>query len=160
MPGDAAQSAKTLLTGARYGVLSTLMRSHQPGWPMGSLAPFALTSRGEPLFAFSALAEHTKNVLADPRASLFVLAAAAAGAPAQDPEASPQASPRVTLLGTLRRAADDAAPGLRARYLDAHPEAARLFALDFSLWVLEVAEARFIGGFGAAAWIPGADLSR
>jgi hypothetical protein len=146
-----AAAAKDLLAGARYGVLATLQQSHQPGWPMGSLAPFALTPRGEPLFAFSALAEHTKNVLADPRASLFVQAAAAAGE-------SPQASPRVTVLGALRRAKDDAGPALQARYLAAHPDAARLFALDFSLWVLEVAEARYVGGFGAAAWIRGSDL--
>lgn len=110
MPADAAQAAQSLLAGARYGVLSTLRRSHQPGWPMGSLAPFALTPRGAPLFAFSALAEHTKNVLADPRASLFVLAAAAAtGGPA----------------GCWR-------------------------------WPRRASSA----AFGAAAWIPGADLSR
>jgi putative heme iron utilization protein len=152
MPGDAALAAMALLDGARYGVLSTLQRSHQPGWPMGSLAPFALAPRGEPLFAFSALAEHTKNVLADPRASLFVQAAGAA--------AGPQASPRVTLLGILRRATSESSILLQARYLAAHPDAERLFALDFSLWVLEVSEARYIGGFGAAAWIPGGDLLR
>jgi putative heme iron utilization protein len=155
MASEAVETARTLLRGARFGVLSTLQLSHQPGWPMGSLAPFALTDRGAPLFAFSQLAEHTKNLLADPRASLFVQAATDAHGEAPG---DPQALPRVSLLGTLRRAEEEAAPALQSRYLAAHPGAARLFALDFDLWVLEIAEARVIGGFGAAAWIRGQDL--
>ena len=123
---------------------------------MGSLAPFALSANGQPVFAFSRLAEHTKNLLADPRASLFVQAGAGADG---GPLAEPQAAPRLTLLGLARRAPKEAAADLESRYLAAHPSAERLFSLDFTLWVLEVAEARFIGGFGAAAWLPGSDLS-
>jgi heme iron utilization protein len=139
--------AKTLLREQRYGVLSTLQRTHQPGCPLGSLAPFALTPAGEPLFAFSALAEHTKNVLADPRASLFVQAASA----------EPQAAPRLALLGSVVRSEGEEEL-LRTRYLAAHPAAARLFELDFSLWFLRIAEGRFIGGFGRALWLPAREL--
>jgi putative heme iron utilization protein len=141
-------TARELVRQQRQGVLSTLSL-HKPGWPFGSIAPYALNERGEPILLMSGLAQHTKNALADSRASLLVQE----NATAEDP----QAFGRVTLLGRISRAADDRQA--RARYLARHPAAARTASgHDFQLYILSIEEARFIGGFGEIHWLPASEL--
>jgi putative heme iron utilization protein len=100
----------------------------------------------------SALAEHTKNLLASPRASILVTDAAEG--------VDPLASGRMTLVGPCARVADDQLPGARATFLAAHPEAAgyATFA-DFAMWRLDVEGVWWVGGFGRMEWIPPADLA-
>jgi putative heme iron utilization protein len=143
-----ATLARDLLRRQRVGVLATLSVRHGGGHPIASLAPYALDARGEPVLLLSALAQHTRNLEADPRASLFVHDPAAA-------EADPRTAPRLALVGRMRRATQGEEPDAKARYLARHPEARGLFALDFALWALEVQEAQLVGGFAAAGWIPG-----
>ena len=66
-----AERARTLLHLGRVGSLSTLSRK-RPGFPFGSLMPYALDSEGRPLFLISTMAMHTQNLQQDPRASLLV----------------------------------------------------------------------------------------
>ena len=116
------------------------------GWPFTSIAPYALSGRGEPILLLSDLAEHTRNLQADSRASLFV----------QDSVSreDPQAGARLTLLGHARPADDP--PAARERYLAAHPRAVDLLAMaDFRFYVLQPSEVRYIGGFGDMGWLPG-----
>src|SRR5664280_2955393 len=89
-----AERARTLMHSGRIGSLSTLSRK-QPGFPFGSLMPYALDAQGRPIFLVSTMAMHTQNLLADPRASLFVT----------EPDASgdPLGASRVTLVGTVSR---------------------------------------------------------
>jgi putative heme iron utilization protein len=143
-----AALARDLLRKERVGVLATLSVRHGGGHPIASLAPFALDARGEPVLLLSALAQHTRNLEADPRASLFVHDPAAA-------ERDPRTAPRLALVGRVHRATQGEEPDARARYLARHPEARGLLALDFALYVLAVEEAQLVGGFGAAGWIPG-----
>src|SRR6201997_4188303 len=75
-----AERSRTLISLATVGTLSTLSRKH-PGFPFGSLMPFALDLAGRPLFLISHMAMHTQNLKADPRSSLFVGQANAAGDP-------------------------------------------------------------------------------
>jgi putative heme iron utilization protein len=140
-----------LLEAEHVGVLATLS-ARRDGWPFASVAPYALSEGGEPLFLLSDLAEHTRNVRADPRASLLVQA----GASADDP----QAGARVTLLGrVIALPAEPEASEARARYVARHPAAAEYAALtDFHVYVLEVEEARMIGGFGDMGWLAGEQL--
>jgi hypothetical protein len=66
----------------------------------------------------------------------------------------------VTLVGTAERLDDPASAEAQSRYLRRHAEASAYVALaDFHLWVLRVAEARFVNGFGAAGWLSGEQLS-
>jgi putative heme iron utilization protein len=146
-----AELARELLRKVRVGVLATLSVRHGGSHPIASLAPFALDVRGEPVLLLSALAQHTRNLAADPRASLFVHDPAAA-------EQDPRTAPRLTLVGRVHSATQGEEPDAKARYLARHPEARGLFALDFGLYVLEVHEAQLVGGFGAAGWIPGARI--
>ena len=143
------QIARALLHRVASGVLSTASAAHE-GWPFGSLAPFALTPSGDAVLVLSDLAEHTKNVRTDPRASLFVTDA--------EPSASSgaaQASARIALLGRVSEPAGDALADARARYIARHPEAdGYLTKLDFRVYVLAIEHVRLIGGFGRIAWLP------
>jgi putative heme iron utilization protein len=135
-----------LLAGQRHGVLATLSARHA-GWPFASVTPYALSAHGEPILLLSALAEHTRNITADPRASLFVQ---------QEDAADPQAAGRVTVLGRVEPV-DDA--DLRQRYVERHPQAASYFAMaDFGLFLLRPDTARFVGGFGDMGWLDAAAL--
>lgn len=112
------------------------------GYPFVSSVPYALDGGCRPLFLLSALAEHTRNLLADPRASLLVL----------EGQGGRLDQGRVTLLGRALPATLD--EGLKARYLRYQPEAADYLALgDFRFFRLEPEKARFIGGFGRMGWV-------
>jgi heme iron utilization protein len=143
---------RELLFAERQGVLATLS-ARRDGWPFASVAPYALTDDAEPLLLFSDLAEHTRNVRADPRASLLVQDSAALH--------DPQAGSRLTLLGRVEPFnGGDAAAG-QARYLERHPQSADYFALsDFRLYVLRIQEARFISGFGDMGWMNAARFQK
>ena len=142
-----------LLLAERHGVLATLAVRRQ-GWPFASLTAYALSASCEPLLLLSDLAEHTRNLQADPRASLLVQDASLA-------REDPQAGARVTLLGTVARVTDRDVPGTQARYIERHPQAAEYFGLsDFRLYILHPTEARMIGGFADAGWLTGEELGR
>lgn len=145
---ERAEAVRTLIREARHGLLST--NGLEPaGFPYGSLVPVAATAAGEPLLLVSHLAQHTRNLVADGRASLLVQAASGG---------DPQQAARASVIGKVRRldGADEAEA--RTRFLAVHPDAARYFDLAFQLWALSPVEARYVGGFGAAAWVSGAEL--
>jgi heme iron utilization protein len=114
-----------------------------PGYPYATVLPFALDERHRPLFLISALAEHTKNLLADPRASFVVHL---------DVDGSVLAGPRATLLGKVARFSPS--DRLVARYLRYQPDAQQYLALnDFAFFRFEIQRLRAIAGFGAMGWI-------
>lgn len=147
---DAAKRARALLAAESVGVLSTIS-VHRPGFPYGSVTPYALSADGAPLLLLSRLAAHTKNLAADPRAGLFVGDRSAAE--------DPQAGARISLLGRASPVPDGDVPDARTRYLAAWPRAADYLALgDFFFWRLDIEEARLIAGFGEIRWLAGTDL--
>jgi putative heme iron utilization protein len=147
-----ASGLRELLFAERQGVLATLS-ARRAGWPFASVAPYALSDRAEPLLLFSNLAEHTRNLRADPRASLLVQDSAAL----QDP----QAGSRLTLLGLVEPLDAEAVAAAQSRYVERHPRSADYLAMaDFRLYVLRVQEARYIGGFGDMGWINAARLHK
>jgi putative heme iron utilization protein len=90
----------------------------------------------------STLAEHTRNLEADPRCSLIV----------QPYSPDMQVTGRVTLIGRASRLADKDALG--PRYLRHHPQAKAYFAMhDFHFWRIEPVRVRWIGGFGRIHWV-------
>ncbi len=138
------QEARRYLRAHRSGVLSTLS-ARLGGHPFGSIVPFVLDRDCRPVILISALAEHTRNLAADPRTSLLV----------HDYVDDVQAGARLTLAGDATRLADDAIP--RARYLHSFPTAQQLLALgDFSFWAITPKHLLFIRGFGRIDWIDAA----
>jgi heme oxygenase (biliverdin-IX-beta and delta-forming) len=138
-----AERARTLLASTSTGTLCTLARE-PAGYPYGSLITFGLDG-GEPVFLISELAEHTRNLREDSRASLLV---------AETRAGDPLALGRVTLLGSCAPASEAEAQGAREAYLARHPGAAGYadFA-DFSFWRLAVSGVRYIGGYGRMSWV-------
>ncbi len=145
-----ADLVRSLLTRERNAVLSTIERG-SGGQPFGSLAPFALSPAGDPVFLFSTISEHAKNLASDPRASLFVADSRA--------RANPQAGARVTLLGRVAAPPPRAVRAERDAYLARFPEAEEyLSAHRFRIFVLAVERVRWIAGFGSMGWIAREEL--
>src|ERR1700692_3959480 len=65
-----AERARTLVARISTGTLCTLALEPE-GYPYGSFVTVAFDA-GDPVFLISGLAEHTKNLERDPRASLLV----------------------------------------------------------------------------------------
>jgi putative heme iron utilization protein len=143
-----AEQARTLIHLGRLGTLSTVSLK-QPGTPFGSVAPYGLDERGQPLFLISSMAMHTQNLQADSRASLLV-------AEASTPDDALGAG-RVTLLGTARKIEKENGVELaevRRLYLRAYPNAQYWVDFDdFSFYRLEVKDVYFVGGFGVMGWV-------
>ena len=141
----AAWEARKLLRAARVGTLATSVH----GQPFASLVTPACAPDLSLLLLLSGLSEHTRHLRNEPRCSVLV-----AG---EQAEANPQTTPRVTVTG-MAEVVDDAA--LKARYLAVHPYAS-LYADfgDFALWRIRPAHGLYVGGFGRAARLAGADLS-
>lgn len=138
-----AERVRTLLGTERVGTLSTHSAKH-PGWPFGSVMPYAPGDDGSPLFLVSGMAMHTQNVLADPRASLLV---AQAGG-----ESDPLGLARATLLGNVVRV--EATEAIRQAYLERHPNARHWIEYsDFAFFRLEVTAIYYVGGFGVMGWV-------
>src|SRR5207247_2769314 len=87
-----AERARTLVYLGRIGSLSTLSRK-QPGFPFGSVMPYAMDARGRPIFLISTMAMHTQNLQADARASLLVTQ--------PDGGSDPLGASRVTVIGNV-----------------------------------------------------------
>lgn len=137
--------ARRFVRSQQSGVLSTLSRRIE-GFPFGSVAPFVPDHAGCPVILISTLAEHTKNLDADPRCSLIV----------QPYSLDMRVVGRATVIGRATRLADKDALG--RRYLRYHPQAEAYFAMhDFSFYRIEPVRVRWIGGFGRIHWVEAAD---
>jgi putative heme iron utilization protein len=146
MTGSPAELAlvRRLLAAERHGVLSTA-HARYGGWPFGSVAPYALTDEGDPLFLFSSLAEHTHNLRADPRASLVVQERASLD--------EPLAGGRATLMGRVEVPDGDEREAAVDRYIQRFADAAQWRGShDFAPFVLRVERVRWILGFGSMGW--------
>ncbi len=137
-----AERARTLVAQVTTGTLCSLAIDPD-GYPYGSFVTVAFEN-GNPVFLISQLAEHTRNLARDPRASLLI---------AERVSADPLANGRVTMLGPCTRIEGDAGSA-RLAFFAAHPNA-RYYAdfRDFAFWRLQVESVRYIGGYGRMSWI-------
>jgi putative heme iron utilization protein len=131
-----------LLHSALYGSLAT-QSVQMPGYPFASALPYVLDEQHAPVFLISALAEHTKNILADGRAGFLV----------HGPDQHDiLASERVSLMGEVVRI--EASPRLVRHYLRHQPNAEAYLALgDFAFFRFSPQRARYVGGFGRMGWL-------
>jgi putative heme iron utilization protein len=143
-----AERARTLASVGLIGSLSTHSRKF-PGFPFGSMMPYATDELGRPVFFISSMAMHTQNLHEDPRASLLITQ--------PDVSGDPLGAARLTLLGN---ATEGAAGDVKDLYLARH-ENAKFWQdyTDFAYYRLEVSGAYFIGGFGVMGWITAEDYA-
>jgi putative heme iron utilization protein len=132
---DPKIAAKKLLREGLSGALATLIPG--AGDPYCSLVNVATAPDGSPLFLLSTLAIHTKNLLADPRASLML---------DERKDGDPLEGARIMLMGSIAIASD---PAMRRRYLTRHPEAEQFADFkDFSFYRMELSRIHLVAGFG------------
>lgn len=142
-----AEEARTLATRHNTATLCTVSKQHDEH-PYGSFVTYAI-HEGRPIFLISALAEHTKNLLKSPKASLLI---------SENAADDPLASARVTLVGECKKLQDEELKSARATYLLHHPKAKSYVDFrDFFFFGLEVSAVRYIGGFGKMSWFENED---
>ncbi len=142
-----AKEALQFLRSTHSGVLSTFSSKFE-GYPFGSVAPFMLDHSGQPVILISTIAEHTKNMLANPKVALLVLAGTE----------DLQANARLTLIGEAKQI-DKNTAALKARYLRYFPQAAQYFEMhDFNFYQINIHQIRYIAGFGKMGWVSADDF--
>lgn len=127
---------------------ATLATRRADGWPYASLAEVATDYDGSPLLLLSELAEHTRNLRADPRLSLLFDGTIGL--------AEPLTGPRVSVLGTARPSEEN---GHRRRFIQRHPGAIAYAGFgDFHYWYVTVEQAHLVAGFGQIHWLAAAEV--
>ncbi len=145
-PNDALiDSILDLWTSSFHGLLATHSVKF-PDYPFGSLLPLCRDSKGNPLLLISHLAQHTRNLEANPHCSLTL---------SETDEEDIQQSGRLTCLARAESINSNASA---ERYFRYYPETRRYFKeMNFRFYRLILQQHYFIGGFGSARWF---DASR
>jgi heme oxygenase (biliverdin-IX-beta and delta-forming) len=138
-------SARRLFLQESFGILSTLSLD-VPGYPFGSIVPYCADGTGRPVIYISHIAQHTKNVKADPRVSLTIVES-------HSGDDDVQSRGRLTVIGNAtpiprddRRTAE--------RYFRHVPESRQYDQThDFAFYRIDLVRLRFIGGFGQIHWV-------
>jgi heme iron utilization protein len=140
------QTVRRLLRAVPDGALGTLLR--ESGAPYVSMVSVATDHDGAPLLLLSDLADHTRNLRADERASLLLEDTGG--------REDPLAGERVTLQGRLR---PSALTRHRERYLARQPKACMYADFkDFAFYHLTLERAHLVAGFGRIRWLDGAEV--
>ncbi|KAL9235547.1 hypothetical protein vseg_010297 [Gypsophila vaccaria] len=142
-----ALAVRNLMEQARFAHLCTVMsRMHhrRQGYPFGSLVDFAPDTMGHPIFSFSPLAIHTRNLLADPRCTLVV----------QIPGWSGLSNARVTIFGDVVPLPEDQQEWAHKQYMRKHQQGPSQQWGNFYYFRMQnISDIYFIGGFGTVAWV-------
>lgn len=140
-----------LLRGQRWAALATL----REGAPFASMVAYVPEQDFTGfLLHLSHLSAHTRNLMADPRASLVV----------SEPDGGrgdPQTLARLTVLGRVEQLSKGSSryDASRRLYIERLPDSEMLFGFgDFTLFRLAAEEARYVGGFGRAFSLSSAQL--
>ncbi|PPR86332.1 hypothetical protein GOBAR_AA34362 [Gossypium barbadense] len=151
-------AVRNLMEQARFAHLCTVMsRMHhrREGYPFGSLVDFVPDSMGHPIFSFSPLAIHTRNLLADPRCTLVV----------QIPGWSGLSNARVTIFGDVyplpehqqgiaSKTAVESKEWAHKQYIAKHQQGPSQQWGNFYYFRMQnISDIYFIGGFGTVAWV-------
>lgn len=146
---DLATEAKQFLRTAHHGILSTHSAKFN-GYPFGSVTPFILDHDCQPVILISSIAEHTKNIINNPKVSLVVF----------EKNEDLQANARLTLLGEAEQI-DKNDTNLMARYGRYFPESVGYFAIhDFQFYRINITQARYIAGFGKMGWLDAGSINK
>jgi hypothetical protein len=151
MNAELSAQLAQLVRERRTAALGTL----REGAPCVSMVPYAIAPDGSGFVVHvSRLAAHTRDMLADARASLLIAEGEGAGK-------SPLGLMRVSVQGLARRISNGS-PELskfKAAYLARFADAEPMFGFaDFSIFIVRPESARFVAGFGEAHTLSGALL--
>ena len=148
-----AIEAKQFLRSTNSGILSTVSTKFA-GYPFGSVTPFVPDHQCQPIILISSIAEHTKNIFANPKVSLLIFESDNLKS-----AENLQANARLTLIGEAEKLGKDDAD-LMTRYSRYLPESVGYFGMhDFSFYRINIYQARYIAGFGKMGWMAGSEIS-
>lgn len=147
----AAEAARTMVTLAKFGVLSTNSQmSDSDGFPLGSVVEFAVSEAGHPVFATSTISPHTKGLAVDGRICLTVM----------DQAFGSLRDSRFSMQGKVRAVTEEEKPALREAYLKKYPDAFYIDFADFQWFIMDdIKGGRFNGGFGALKKVSSAEYA-
>ncbi len=145
-----AERVRTLAAQGSTATLCTMSKK-QPGFPFGSLMPYALDATGRPLFLISNMAMHTHNLRADPRCSLFLTQTGTDG--------EPLGAARATLVGEALPVPEENIDAARNSYLAQHENSRSWVGFsDFHFFRLNIVDVYYVGGFGVMGWVTAEDF--
>ncbi len=149
---DPGRVVRALVRRAGQAALATTLTREGGTRPYVSLVLLACDHDASPILLLSDLAEHTKNLAAEPQAALLVDGTAG--------REDPLTGPRASLLGELRPVEDDAlAVRLEARFLARHPGAQAYAQFkDFRVTRMAVERGHLVAGFGRIHWLEAPDI--
>ena len=143
-----AERVRTLVSLCTIATLSTVSRK-RPGYPFGSLMPYAIDGTGRPILLISNMAMHTQNIEADARASLFV---------GQVGDGDPLGTARATLVGDVLPVPEGELDDARQRYLSRYENSRSCVDFkDFGFYRLAPRDIYYVGGFGVMGWVTAED---
>ena len=141
--------ARRLIRSVSRAALATVVAG-RGGEPYASLVSVAADHDASPILLLSDLADHTRNIRRDPRASLLF------DGTGGERRADPLAGDRVTVQGRIGPSDE---PRHRRRYVARHPTAAGYAGFkDFNVYRMRVERAHLVGGFGRIHWLDGAEV--
>jgi putative heme iron utilization protein len=149
---DPAPFCRRIVRAADRAALATIAAKGKGGvggpWPYASLVLTTCDEQGNPLLLISDLADHTRNLRADPKVSLLYDETVGLD--------EPLTGPRLTLQGEAEQVEDG---GLMDIYLARHPSA-KIYAefKDFHLFRVRPLRAHLVAGFGRIHWVGASDL--
>jgi len=136
--------ARALLLENYQGILST-NSLEMPGYPFGSVVPYCLDQTGNPVILISRIAQHTKNILADPKVSLITI---------EQNVDDVQIGGRLTWVADVKTLQGEEIETAAERYYRFFPQSRDFHQVhDFDFYRLELVRARYIAGFGKIHWI-------
>ncbi len=138
-----AKEARKLLLSEYQAILSTHSVDVE-GYPFGSVVPYCLNKEGKPIILISSIAQHTKNILSDPKVSLIATEGGADDL---------QTVGRITYIGNAEKLNDDDSESME-RYYSYFPQSRGYHQThDFDFYLLHPVRIRYIGGFGQIYWV-------
>jgi heme iron utilization protein len=141
---DLGAAARHLMRSRDHAALATTLA----GRPYVSLVASACDHDASPLLLLSDLAQHTRNLVADPLVSLLF--------DGTGDYPNPLAGPRLTLIGRAERCTG---PHALARFAARHPASADYAGFaDFHLYRVVIERGHLVAGFGRIAWIEAEQL--
>ena len=145
MREEASTAAKQFTRKTPVGVLSTVSKN-LPGYPFGSVTPFMTDNEGRVIMFISDIAQHSRNLLENSKASITIYN--------QIDNGDQNENARVTLVGDVKKLSRDEQSEILPEYIAQFPAAATYQqAHDFHLWRMDIIRVRYIGGFGKIFWI-------
>ncbi len=145
---EAALHARTLMLEEYHGILSTHSLD-VPGYPFGSVMPYCLDAEGCPIIQISTIAQHTKNIEANPRVSLII---------SESNTDDVHTGGRLTWVGDAEKVESEELAEHYYRFFPQSRNYNNTHSFDF--YRINLVRGRYIGGFGKIFWVNNALMTK